>query len=296
MLAAPVNSEADLARLRYPLLVSPKLDGIRLRIDPILGAVSRTHKPIPNQHIQQALLGQRQLHHLDGEIIVGEPTSPNVFNLTQSAVMTQGGTPTFSYYIFDHWADPRLPYRDRLTFVDLVANANTNTNTSTIDLIRVPQDEANNPQDVLTLEQMYVEAGYEGIILRDPQAPYKSNRSTFKEQYLLKFKRVEDAEATIVGFEPLQRNNNPATKDVFGLTKRTSHSANKVDDNLLGNLIVSHPDYGTFSIGSGFDVPTREHIWANQSTLIGATISFKYQKAGLLNKPRFPIFKGIRHD
>jgi DNA ligase-1 len=55
MLASP----ADMSKLRFPLWLSPKLDGIRALV--INGVVmSRSLKPIPNQHVQ-SLFG-----HLEG--------------------------------------------------------------------------------------------------------------------------------------------------------------------------------------------------------------------------------------
>lgn len=298
LLAAKIDDEQQLHNLQYPLLISPKLDGIRLRIDPELGGVSRTHKPIPNAHLQQIIKKHiNWLKYLDGEIIIGDPTAADVFNKTQSAVMTRTGNPSFAYYVFDHWFDNRTPYSGRLAIVEEVIKRhghNLSSEEGTIHI--VPQRAVICVSDVLKLEEEYVEEGFEGIILRNPNAPYKNGRSTFKEQTLLKFKRVEDGEAVIVGFEALERNNNVQTRDAFGLAKRSSHQEGRVAVELLGNLIVEHPTFGRFSIGSGFDVDTRDEIWRNQVHYLGKTITFKYQLVGIKDKPRFPIFKGFRHD
>ncbi len=298
LLAAPIESEDDLSKLRYPLMVSPKLDGIRLRMDPELMAVSRQHKPIPNIHIQNVVAQNISwMKYLDGEIIIGDPTAPDVFNKTQSAVMSHGGQPTLSYYVFDHWFNPTASFAIRYSHAKDIFHAfQTTLHETSGELHLVPQDIVQTPEDVLKWEVRYLQLGYEGLILRDPRAPYKNGRSTFREQILLKFKRVADAEAVVVGFEPLQRNNNEQTRDAFGLAKRSSHRAGKTTVELLGNLIVEHPTYGQFAIGSGFDVATREHIWQNQEAYKGKTVSFKYQPIGMLNKPRFPIWKGLRED
>jgi DNA ligase-1 len=279
-------------------MVSPKLDGIRLRIDPILNGVSRTHKPIPNAHLQHVIIGNISwMKYLDGEIIIGDPVAPDVFNKTQSAVMSQGGQPSLQYYIFDHWFNPTASFAIRYSHAkDIFHTYQSHLQEAGGQLHLVPQDIAQSPEDVLKAEAKYLTEGYEGVILRDPRAPYKNGRSTFKEQILLKFKRVADAEAVIVGFEPLERNLNEQTRDAFGLAKRSSHRAGKVADRYLGNLLVEHPTWGKFSIGSGFDVATREHIWNNQEAYKGKTVSFKYQPIGMKDKPRFPIYKGLRHD
>jgi len=73
MLAATVKSVGD---LRFPLLASPKLDGIRaiVRNGQVLG---RSLKPLPNKLIQR-MLGREDLEGLDGELIVGNPQDSGV--------------------------------------------------------------------------------------------------------------------------------------------------------------------------------------------------------------------------
>ncbi len=76
----------DVTSLRYPLLASPKLDGIRATVQ---GGVvlSRNLKPIRNAHTQ-ALFGRKEYEGLDGELIVGPPHAPDCFLRTSSGVMS----------------------------------------------------------------------------------------------------------------------------------------------------------------------------------------------------------------
>lgn len=302
MLAAKIESEADLERLQFPLFLSPKIDGIRLRISEDLGAVSRTHKPIPNKHIQSVVKEfMPYLSGMDGEVTVGDPTAAKIFNDTQSAVMSESGSPPFLYHVFDHWyAGGRFDVR-QIQLREQLFEASARFDYMqdgmyTQKLFLVTQTLVHSVSEVLHFEEQYLTQGYEGIILRSPTALYKSGRSTFKEHGLLKFKRVEDAEATIIGFEPLQRNTNALTRDVFGYAKRSSHKAGKVADNLLGKLLVEHPEFGEFAIGSGFDVATREEVWQAQERYLGRSVSFTFSRVGMKDKPRWPIFKGFRND
>jgi DNA ligase-1 len=297
MLAAKLEPE-DLARLQLPLFLSPKLDGIRLRIDPELGAVSRTHKPIPNQYIQSIVREHMSwMKFMDGEIIVGDITAPDVFNKTQSAVMTASEEPKFNYLVFDHWFHGETGYDLRLDHLTDIVHVNFDKlMESGNDVECLPQTIVRSIAEIEELEALYISQGYEGVILRSLRGKYKNGRSTIKEQHLMKLKRFQDAEAKVVGFEPLERNQNAAVKDVFGHQKRSSHKAGKVVDELLGNLIVEHETFGRFSIGSGFDVDTRTKIWQDKDRYLGQVVTFKYQTQGMKDKPRFPIFKGFRHD
>ena len=281
----------------FPLLVSPKIDGIRFTV--FKGeAQSRSGKRLPNTHFQ-SLFTDGQLDYLDGEVVVGlDPACTNtangtLFNRTQSAIMSAGGTPVISLHVFDDITDPNLTFASRLA----IASSRVRAYDSLGTIIRyVRHEPLHTPREVVKYEEEALLTGYEGIMLRSPNAPYKFGRSTLKQQGLIKVKRFIDDEATVTGFIALERNTNPIVPNAFGLAKRSSHKAGKVPDNLLGKLVAEHRRYGEIVIGSGFDVATREKIWFNQAEFLGKTVTFKYQPHGTGEKPRAPIFKGIRDE
>lgn len=291
LLAASLASEADLGRLNFPMIASPKIDGIRIVCHPEYGPVTRSMKPLPNEHIR-TVLSKPTFSGLDGEIVVGENHGPGVFERTTGAIRSSGGIPNFSYWVFDSINYPTAAYAERLDtvterFTDPVFGPNAR-------IIALEFCLVHNASDVLTYENDCVMKGYEGIMLRSPHAPYKFNRSTFREQTLIKVKRFKDDEAVIVGFEPLERNTNERRLNELGLSERSSHRSGRVQDNLLGTLRVTNPTFGEFGIGSGFDVGLRETIWRNQDRYLGKAITFKYQEVGTQDKPRFPIFLRFR--
>lgn len=110
MLASSIKSNDD---LRFPLLASPKLDGIRCIVKNGL-ALSRSLKPIPNKHVQDILSRLPSNLILDGELIVGDPYHPNVMQKTTSGVMSENGEPSFTYFIFD--CIPELPDHEYTPF------------------------------------------------------------------------------------------------------------------------------------------------------------------------------------
>ena len=60
----------DTSAVKFPCIVSPKLDGIRcIIIDGV--AMSRSLKPIRNEYVQKCI-GNREYNGLDGELIVGD--------------------------------------------------------------------------------------------------------------------------------------------------------------------------------------------------------------------------------
>ena len=88
------KTPADLSVLHFPLLASPKLDGIRCLITE-QGPMSRSMKPIRNRYVQE-VLSHPHLLGADGELIVGNATDPDVYRTSNSGVMSENGEPDFT--------------------------------------------------------------------------------------------------------------------------------------------------------------------------------------------------------
>lgn len=285
MLAAKVD-DAGLAKLPYPMWGSPKLDGVRATIhDKVVQ--SRSMTPFPNKRLQLRF-GREELHGYDGELCVGNPTDKNLCDNTRAETSTIHGNCTADFYVFDRW-DLDLPYN--LRQARIYPNADLRVH-------YLPQTVLENPEDVLAYEDEQVSAGYEGIILRRPDAPYKQNRSTLREAYLLKVKRYCDAEAIVIGFEELMHNGNEATTSNLGTTKRATFQENLVPMDTLGALIVRGINGPfkdvVFNIGTGFTAAQRKAIWLNRDKALGKIATYKYFPIGVKDKPRHPVFKCFR--
>jgi DNA ligase-1 len=110
----------DTSKIKYPVYVSVKLDGIRcLIIDGV--AVSRSLKPIKNKYIQSCI-GKPQYNGLDGEIVVGGILAEDCYRVTNSGVMSSDGEPDFTYHVFDRWDRDHLGFSGRLSSLDDDAN------------------------------------------------------------------------------------------------------------------------------------------------------------------------------
>jgi DNA ligase 1 len=289
----------NLKKIKYPVWVSPKLDGVRALVLPGVGLVSRTLKPIPNKHTRELF---KHLVGCDGELIVGEATDPDVFNKTTSAVMTEEGTPDVKFIIFDYFVNPELPYYTVSKEYDSESRID-NLNTF---LQSLPDSHRKNAfylgqtlrydmPCVLYDESTWLLQGFEGVMLRSPEGKYKFGRSTEKEQYLLKLKRFEDSEAVVLGTKEQLANNNLQTVDNLGHKVRSSHKENLVPAGMLGTLLVK--DIKTdveFEVGTGFTDEQRKLLWKERDTLPGKIVKYKYQKTGVKVKPRFPVFLGFR--
>lgn len=282
LLAATLD---DVSNLSFPVLATPKLDGIRvLKIDG--KAVTRKFKPVPNKHIRTLL----EKHLPDG--IDGELMTPGTFNDIQSKVMSFDGEPEFSFYAFDYVKDDiNKPYKERIK--DLQKDL-TKKKVPFPVVVLVPET-IENEAALLTYEKACLKDGYEGVMLRRPDGKYKCGRATLKEQILLKLKRFYDAEAVVIGFEEKMQNENEQERDEFGLAKRSSKKDGLKPANTLGALLVEDLKTGVkFGIGSGFDDELKKEIWLHQRKYKNKIVKYKYQSVGVKDAPRFPVFLGFR--
>lgn len=289
MLAAPTK-EHELRALRWPKLISAKIDGIRAicRRNPETGEpelVSRKLIKIPNRHVQ-TLFAHECYIGLDGELAVGPATAKNLMQATNSGVMSEDGEPDVVWYVFDKVMD--APYAQR-------AFEARNKCIHHESVRWLSQHRVDSYDHMVSMEEDFVNLGYEGAMLRCPYAPYKQGRSTVRQEWLLKIKRFLDGEAEVLGCVEQMRNENEATTDETGYTKRSTHKAGKVAAGKLGALCVRDISTGVeFEVGTGFTNEQRENLWAGQQYLTGKIIKYKHFAIGVKDKPRFPTFVSFR--
>lgn len=264
------KAPANLDDLTYPVLASPKIDGIRCLIRDGQ-AVSRTMKPIPNESVCAALAGLPS--GLDGELLVeGGYNACQSFFMTRRKAVVQHD---WWYFAFDflNESEPQLPYETRLEWL-----TNWSEDVGHNNLHVVEHSLISNADDLRAFVTEQLEDGFEGAMVRDPQGLYKLGRSTVREGGLLKIKNFEDEEAVIFKVEELFHNDNEATKDAFGRTKRSSHKENKRAAGTMGALVCRTMRGAVqFNIGTGFTQQVRDDIWKNRMVMPGHIVKFRYQ-------------------
>lgn len=286
MLATNVT---DFAALRFPFFVSPKLDGVRAMMQ---GGqlLSRSLKPIPNKHVQE--LFRNLPEGIDGELIVGNPAD-DPYRRTVSVVMSDDKPADgVKLFVFDKFAERSVPFEARYNALRGLALEDK------FEVTIVPHFPVTTLAEMETCETGFLTRGYEGLMIRDPQGPYKTGRSSEREGWLLKVKRFSDAEARIVEYYEEMENQNVAFTNELGRTARSSHKAGKVGKNRLGGFhcvgVGGDYDGVEFDVASGAMChEMREKLWKTRD-LVGHLLVYKYFPTGGDTRPRHPIFKGFR--
>lgn len=275
----------DTSKLKYPMLASYKLDGIRATVQNGV-LLSRNMKPIANKNVQERF--KDLPNGLDGELIVGDPFGEGVFQRTSSVVMSHDKpAEDVTFHVFDIHVE-NTPFKARLELVGFPESLPKHT-------IKVEHWEVLNESELLIVENNALEAGYEGLMLRSPDGPYREGRSTAREGYLFKIKRFMDSEAEILDTFEEMENTNEAGVDELGHTERSSSKSGMVGKGTLGGFQVR--DLKTrvaFRIGGGLTAEQRANLWAIRAELPGQIVKYKYFPVGVKDKPRFPVFLGFR--
>lgn len=282
MLAATLEKLED---VKFPVYLSPKLDGIRCLI--VGGvAVSRSLKPIPNKFIQEKLKGLPD--GLDGELVVKINNKVGTFNETQSSVMSENGEPEFFYVLFDV-----LMEGDYLARYQVLHDTVVEYNNPFVKVVetRIVDD----LEELQRIEHAYVKQGYEGVMLRSLDSLYKNGRSTVKQGWLLKYKRFKDDEGIVVDFLEKMHNNNEPTTDNLGYQVRSSKQEGLTPAGTLGALVVRYNNH-IFKV-IGFTEERAQEIWDNQDKYVNKSVTFTYTELNEYGIPRPPaVFKDFRYD
>lgn len=292
MLAASATNE-DIEKFTFPLLASPKFDGIRAIVKD--GVVySRSMKPIRNKKVQERFA---HLEGFDGELILGNPTDPNCFNNSTALMgehLREGVKDlALNFFVFD--LIPSVidrPAEVRSKEVEKLCES-----WADIGVWSVHQKVVTSLEELLDFEKQCLEAGYEGVMVKDPNGFYKQGRSTLKQRLLTKVKRFNDSEAIVIGFEEKMTNVGERKIDELGYQKTSNKKEDFAPANTLGALVVRDVETGIeFSIGSGYDDKTRKEIWETRDSCLGKLVKYKHFTVGVKEAPRFPTFIGFRSE
>jgi ATP-dependent DNA ligase len=271
--------------LKGRYIAEPKYDGLRgviivhstkLGQTPVVNALTRTGLPIPNAtHIALELLDSGKF---DGMVLDGEFLADN-WNLSQSIVKSQSTHPeaeTLKFYVFD-----------MVSFADWVSKKNNDPlHKRKGDLVRravglkftknVPHTPCSTPEKILVTRDDHVKAGFEGIMLKDYDAPYRFKKSSD----WLKAKPYFEGDFTVVS----------------AFEGKGKHLGRLGGLKIVGTVQWKGAEVAVESeVGTGFDDAAREALWVLPE-LVGSTVEVEFQEVTEDGALRFPVFRRVRGD
>jgi DNA ligase 1 len=292
---APSESvaEAELAGLRYPLLASFKLDGLRA-VGRGRVVVSRTLKPFRNAFLNAQFAGA-DVEGLDGELAVGDPFGDDLLSRTMSGITSEEGEPDFTWWLFDDFsAPPGHSFQARHFGLARRVAALPRALRARCEVL--PHRYCFDHGEVLELEREALGARYEGLMLRDPMGPYKAGRSTRREALLLKLKRFVDGEALVTGVEEASHNTNEGVRQPDGSLRRSTRRAGMALSGAIGVIVGQDLVTGeTVRMGTGrMTADERRRYQSVPDLIVGRIAKYRRFPSSTFEAARFPTFQAFR--
>lgn len=295
--------------LKFPLFVSPKLDGIRClpRNDPFedyisldesvagpprLICKSREFLDIPSRQVQELFSGYQGL---DGELTEGNPTDKDVYNRTQSFVMSAGKfSERMTFHAFDYAGEEYrdAPFVERLQVVHTKVDEFNKIFGSDVRVVH--HELCDTLEEFLYWEDEYLEAGFEGLMWKSPFGPYKWGRGTWLEGYNGKLKRFSDLELPLLGIEEAMLNLNEDVRSPLGLAKRSKSKENLVPAGTTGKLLTEFKGEPIKVSCGAMSHEERLQLFKNPELRMGHLFTLRHFPHGQKDRLRHPRFVGWR--
>jgi len=291
----PATTAAKKNNIVFPCFVQPKLDGLRCIMyrDPVTGELhcqSRTGSYFDTMdHIKTSLVPVFAKHPntiFDGELYTTEIPFEELAGLIKKKKLTPADKErlcAIEYHIYDI-VDETKPFEERHAMIRKIfaqyaasrmasphahAHAQAPNSDHMPHLIRlVPTTEAKTPADFRAQFSEFIEAGYEGIMLRNKKGVYRCN---YRSHDLQKYKEFLEDEFPIVGFT-------------------------QGDGRDKGTIIwiCVTKEGKEFSVRPRGTMEHRRKLFQTGEKYVGKKLTIIYQELTEEGKPRFPVGKDVR--
>lgn len=252
-------------RMCYPCYVSAKLDGVRaMAFVCVSGEVTMTSRGGKQYDVPTHLSEQlRELSSIsgvelfDGEVYKHGRSLQNIVSAVKSLDNEERGE--LEFWVFD--IPSEKPWKDRYEDLMKCHEHAMKLGLESIKFVLnvIVEDEG----DARLVMNHYLERGFEGMMLRNPEGPYRFNH---RSPDLMKWKDFFDLEAKVIEV-----------------------SRDKLDEGVLECEMQD---------GKKFECKMRgKHVYrayASMRTLIGAWITVRYQQFTDDGIPQFPVGIGVR--
>jgi len=264
--------ERRLERWGFPVLVQPKINGVRCRtkIDKVTALTLRSSEDNEIVSVPHILTEVKHLFSavpalLDGELYVHNTPLGDITSITSRVVNLHPNHDVIEYHIFDI-IDSRADM-SQLAMV-MLSMQKAIEKYKLRHLKVVPTLVVTGIDEIMGCKERWVSEGYEGIIIRKYDGKYVEKRST----EIMKSKKRRLTPAVVL--RAIEE------ESIHGYKKGT-----------LGAVECVLDDGTIFKVGTGFTAQEREDWWPTE--LLGKTIVVEYQELTAAGVPYAPSFKGV---
>lgn len=286
---ASSQDEKLLAKFKFPAIAQKKADAMRINAHCVQGVVSYTSRNGKNvacgtPHMDAEVAYLAELYGddivLDGELIgmrdgifMERKESNGIANKAIKGTITEEECKLFKIESWDITSVDEFnagysakPYTERLAFLEENLKRCQ-------ELLLIKCHVVLNADDAKALSKEYMKQGYEGIILKDANAPWEAKRS----KALMKFKGEYEGDFRVVGWE-------------YGTKKNSNRLGALIIESECGRILTN--------VGTGFSDKQRDEIGLE---IVGSIITAKYNEiisssGRATYKLYLPVFVEVRLD
>ena len=251
MLAHPFEKYSH--KISYPCYVQPKLDGVRMLMYPDGTMLSRTGKPFQ----QFPHLKNHPTLILDGELYMNNTPFDVISGLCRNKQVTDTTT-KLEFHVYD--VCDNQSFQERFVQNDFKVTCTS--------MFKVVTDVCRSYADIEKYHQLYLQKGYEGIMIRNTHGAYEVNKRSY---HLQKLKQFQDDEFTIVD-----------VKEGDGVD---------IDTAILQCVTKEGKTFWVRPTGTR---EYRSHILYSFNNYKGKLLTVKFQNVTEHGVPRFPVGINIR--
>jgi ATP-dependent DNA ligase len=287
----PATATAKKNNITFPCFTQPKLDGLRCIMyrDPVTNALhcqSRTGSYFDTmEHVKASLapiFTKYPTIVFDGELYTTEIPFEELAGLIKKKKLTPNDKErlrAIQYHIYDI-VDETKPFEERHAMIRKIFAQNAasrmaspHAHATASDhmpqfICLVPTTEAKTPAEFRAQFGEFIEAGYEGIMLRNKKGMYRCN---YRSHDLQKYKEFLEDEFPIVGFT-------------------------QGDGRDKGTIIwiCVTKEGKEFSVRPRGSMEHRRKLFETGEKYVGKKLTIIYQELTEEGKPRFPVGKDVR--
>ena len=274
-------------KIKFPCFTSPKLNGVNAEyrlVDGTLKLLSRGGEeyPIPAHQERQALdvLNLLGTTSINGEMYLHGEHLQDIMAATKKPNDLSG---KLQFHVFD-FPEVAGEYKDKCPAIYKARAEYVQTDISSFPF--VPVWVANSHEELDDQHEQCEAAGYEGLIIRNPEATYEYNTRSLN---VFKYKKTQDAEFEVVGYD-LDKNGHA----VF--TCVNINSLIPIPTSIPNGINTMHP---TFKVKLKGTNEERLAMAAEADNYIGKFLKVEYEmlsKDGIPLKPVGIMFRKVDAD
>lgn len=264
-----VNGKKYINKIKYPAFIQPKLNGVRgtsSSNNNEIEFISKLGKPFMTlSHINEELYSFIGDDTFDGEIFIHGLPLQDIIKRLKRSIGDRGDIDDLKleYHIYDI-------FLNNMTFEDRYHYLLDRFSKHTFEYVKLLQcDVINCREDIDLFHKKYVDAGYEGSIIRNKDGLYLAG---FRSYDLLKWKDFEDEEYRIIGGKSAKGNDKGTV--VF-----------------ICELYTNGP---TFEVRPKGSRKERIQMLDNIENIKGKMLTVQYKDKSSKNIPLFPVGLAIR--